>query len=467
MTNFLKMTFEILPPEIIYQVASHLSPSSLARLSQTSKSLRVHAENDLHWARFVKENVRSNREGFSPFPYKTWKELYLSPYWFIPRSKLWFSDYLMTGLVVIARYDPLRACIEGYRLVVEQGAHRDFETWEWNPAVVIPTFNPKVRLWLDDPVIKLDLRPENISHITDQEIRMHTGAAEGIQSAISLCYSVPEELQHPSSDLWPPAILPAKQRTTDGSEFKLPGRIPRSFSEVSRSNFRIRRWLEVGGPLRIELGPDVMTFGTLPEDSYIPTEKKPWQGFWVGDYSGHGCEFLVVLQRDVDSRKLETSSTGMSWQSSPTSTASIIHDDNSIQNAAMKASSSTVDNNFDANLLEESTQELEDESCYGRLEAVKLTGDPNVPRGQYTWIAEDIGSKGLIRIAHEQVFKGARVVKSLGHVAEGGFQNGKCPGCEMTIQCVDDMNLDRYTSSQLIMISHDSLAQYWEVRIAI
>ena len=132
----------------------------------------------------------------------------------------------------------------------------------------------------------------------------------------------------------------------------------------------------------------------------------------------------------------------------------------------MEASSSTIDNNFDANVLEESTQELEDEPCYGRLEAVKLTGDPNVPRGEYTWIAEDIGSKGLIRIAHEQVFKGARVVKSLGHVAEREFRNGKCPVCEMTIQCVDHMNLDRYTSSQLIMISHDSLAQYWEVRIA-
>ena len=44
-----------------------------------------------------------------------------------------------------------------------------------------------------------------------------------------------------------------------------------------------------------------MTFSTLLEESYTPTRKKPWQGIWVGDYSGHGCEFLLVLQRDVAS----------------------------------------------------------------------------------------------------------------------------------------------------------------------
>lgn len=69
-------------------------------------------------------------------------------------------------------------------------------------------------------------------------------------------------------------------------------------------------------------------------------------------------------------------------------------------------------------------EEGEDGSCAGRLEAIKLTGDPNVPRGEYTWVAEDIGPDGLLRVADEKIFKGARVVRSLGHSAARNFRNG-------------------------------------------
>jgi len=67
----------------------------------------------------------------------------------------------------------------------------------------------------------------------------------------------------------------------------------------------------------------------------------------------------------------------------------------------------------------------EDESVYsGRIEAVKLTGDPNIPRGEYTFIAPDIGPNGLIRVAKEEIFKGARIVRSVGHIAATGFRDG-------------------------------------------
>lgn len=87
----------------------------------------------------------------------------------------------------------------------------------------------------------------------------------------------------------------------------------------------------------------------------------------------------------------------------------------------------------------------QDELIYrGRIEAIKLTGDPNIPRGEYTFIAPDIGPSGLVRIATEDMFKGSRIVKSVGHIAARGFRD------------------DDYMSSQLILISHDRLAQYWE-----
>lgn len=54
-----------------------------------------------------------------------------------------------------------------------------------------------------------------------------------------------------------------------------------------------------------------------------------------------------------------------------------------------------------------------------------MTGDPNVPRGEYTFIADDISQTGYIRTADEARFEGARIVKSRGHIATRMFINGE------------------------------------------
>jgi hypothetical protein len=73
----------------------------------------------------------------------------------------------------------------------------------------------------------------------------------------------------------------------------------------------------------------------------------------------------------------------------------------------------------------EENMEVRDEHTYqGRIEAIKLTGDPNIPRGEYSFIAPDIGRDGLLRIAGEEMFRGARVVRSVGHIAARGFRDG-------------------------------------------
>lgn len=244
-----------------------------------------------------------------------------------------------------------------------------------------------------------------------------------IGSSISLC---PQRSQSSERAVWPPPILPSKQRVSLSCEVP-----PGARSEISDCAFKVRRWYTPGVFSHIYTSEEEsMTFGTLPEESYTPTKRKPWQGIWVGDYTGHGCEFLVILQKDVDRQ----SRTLFSRRSPPPTSAGTISfaDPNSDNNTSDETFSTllppireTAEDNEGATFEEDYVlADVTDGSCVGRLEAIKLTGDPNVPRGEYTWIAEDIGPKGLIRIVNEQRFNGARVVRSLGHIAEEGFENG-------------------------------------------
>jgi hypothetical protein len=174
----------------------------------------------------------------------------------------------------------------------------------------------------------------------------------------------------------------------------------------------------------VHLGEEVYTYATLDPKLYTPTEDKPWRGIWVGDYSGHGCEFLLMNQPD---------------DKEPVDESSVIQGEDE----------TTVD--FEKRKKEERRHR-------GSLEAIKLTGDPNVPRGEYTFIADDISQAGYIRTADEAQFRGARIVKSRGHIAARMFRNGEF---YVYSGLAGLMRIDKYIESQLIMISHDRLAQYW------
>ena len=192
----------------------------------------------------------------------------------------------------------------------------------------------------------------------------------------------------------------------------------------------------------VRMGEEVSTWSTLLEESYTPTKQKPWQGIWVGDYSAHGCEFLLVLQKD----HMDHSRGRVTRRSSTSSglPSGVVFIDPDIDDGVEILESSTAEAR-DQDGIDRNVGDNPSAGTPGRLEAIKLTGDINIPRGQCTWFADDIGDGGLIRIADEEVFQGARIVKSMGHVAQREFKN------------------DRYISSQLIMKDYNTLAQYWEV----
>jgi len=76
-----------------------------------------------------------------------------------------------------------------------------------------------------------------------------------------------------------------------------------------------------------------------------------------------------------------------------------------------------------------------------RLEGIKLSGDINVPRGEYTFEVPDL--EDLIRIADEKEWPGAKVIRAVGQIAQSQFLEPS------------------FTPCQLIWISNDEVAMYW------
>ncbi|PSN63300.1 hypothetical protein BS50DRAFT_602959 [Corynespora cassiicola Philippines] len=466
-----------LPSELLHIILGYLSLPDLLSVGLVNKALHEHSEQDALYHPFVQSHVPGYKV---PKPANcSWRDLYKLhyPYWFIPKNKIWFSDNAYTGKLVIARYDHRLNIIEAYALVAER-RQPTFQTWEWNPEAIIHSFNPRIQLDLNAPVLRLD--PEAYEYVEDNGSRLTSEipmtlfdslpSSTGIRSRLMLTRPWPAHITSPSTPIWPPLTLPSSTRTRNDSpsDFRDNNHKPSTLSELSTSNFRIRKWVSFSSRphgFNLRVGEAITTWGTLPEECYTPTRQKPWQGIWVGDYAGHGCEFLVVMQPDdpkplpdraewaMRAREREGSvSSAGSWSTAPTeatNNADAWSDGESNDlfaepEASLEDSISTLHANTPESTYDEEV-EKEDKSVYrGRLEAVKLTGDPNIPRGEYTFIAPDIGPDGLIRVANEEMFKGAHIVKSVGHIAANNFRN------------------DDYMTSQLILISHDRLAQYWE-----
>ncbi|KAK3346619.1 hypothetical protein B0T25DRAFT_520998 [Lasiosphaeria hispida] len=469
-----------------------LSPADLVSLAETCHSLHARAMEDYPWRLFVQQNVPGIRVT-SPYPFKNYRHLYEAhdPRWFLSRYKIWFSDQDLTGRLVIVRYDQRRGCIEGYQLVAKKRSPSSMEPWQADPRVRIHSFKPDVKLHLDKPILhippnrvrgprtnpdytgtqlptegftrssssndsggEVDLddyerRAKKVDRFRavlpmdmDDNTSMHHSfmLARPLDPRRAESHSVSK---FPYNNVWPPPTIPARHRTFgfDNEEAQqISINQPSTRSEMSEMHFRIRKWLEMRnwrasanretygnlnvpvwpvalgglqrvGPGRLHIGEEISTYTTLDPQLYTPTPEKPYQGIWVGDYSGHGCEFLLIHQPDSpDGERFDPGS-----------------------NVQMEDETAEA---FAQRRAEEMT-------WHGRLVAVKLTGDPNVPRGEYTFVVDDLGKGGFVGMLYEPPFDGVRVVKSRGHIAESGFRQ------------------DEFVDSHIFLISHDRLAQHW------
>jgi len=550
-----------LPAELIQQILSYLPPSSLAATSSTCHALNSQSSTDALWQAHVNANLSIALHSAAPLD--SFRELYLAhhPYWFLPRHRIWISDSQPSGKLLLARYNPVKACIEAHTVAAERGPHT-FEMWSHDRNVAIYSFNPSVKLHLDQPVLRLSAgRPRTLNNATpmkpirnpfcklreerslsisgeqrsdlrlDEEITMDFTNSPGLRAAFALSRDLPVSLVSPATQMWPVWMIPAPSRTrnTSSSDYSSSGHRPTRLSEVSQNTFRLRKWVDyhgrrgssgiaqIAGIDRFNIarglfaqattqgtsvgverrGEQVDTFGTISPEAYIPTPRKPYRGIYCGDYSAHGCEFLLVLQPEQGTEDplpqgmdwmrewLETgsrSSAAEPWannareyaglgnllahlanQQGALQTPGIVpvarneddHDDDGdgddeeddtededymtgeeeadnralLHEAADSRSTHPAPDSVRQQPPAEDETHLgtteESETPSGRLIAIKLTGDPNIPRGQITFIAPDIGEKGFVRTADEEIFRGARIVRSAGHVAGRGFRNGK------------------------------------------
>jgi hypothetical protein len=95
-----------------------------------------------------------------------------------------------------------------------------------------------------------------------------------------------------------------------------------------------------------------------------------------------------------------------------------------------------------------------------RLEGIKITGDIHVPRGEYTFIVEDLTN--ISRIAHEVEWPGAKAVKGKGQIAASQFVDSQWLPFELTpIFFFLTNQTDKFVDIEVIFIGPDNIALHW------
>ena len=429
------------PPEILSTIISYVEPCGLANLSRTCQQLYRETADDRIWLRKIQQFLPD----FNPLPDASklnFRALYgaFHPYWFLPQHRLWFCDSHPEGALVLIRFDYRTEYIEAYRFLTSR---RDItiEPWDDDFDVHMASFDPRPHLQAYNPEFHLlsqmqrHLDPkmrETKNRITgDRELPVR-GRDVTMHAALTLARALPSEAQGRNTATWPTQDFPARDRVRNESPTGFQGgHRPQSLDEASDQVFRRRTWY--GGKLGGLAANTVETYSTIDPLVYTPTPAKPWRGIWVGDYSAHGCEFILVHQPDK----------GASATAIPNP-------------SILSKSRGQWPNPWD-----------------GSMVAIKLTGDGNVPRGQTTWRTDKIGPSGTIRVATAQPFQDAHLVRGEGHVASYGFKNGKFFYIEVDVdQKIPGSNrycADSFVPVQIILQKPDQatgiadrIAIYWE-----
>lgn len=428
------------------------------------------------------------------------------------------------GKLIVTRFNRATAGIEAFNVVVPRmnvagdgDVNGGVLTWEGreDEGWMLRSYMPDLRLWYNDPVLVIDSdstktarrlaqtnrhRKEELHHQSAEEelrmaetdwermdtipwrgrgITMEIGTQPSVRNILRLALRADSPLVKKTVDddedslsVWPPRTIQVRspsQRVCNALYYQT----PQTLSSLSTYGFHLSRCIsfapELGFPLGgVGVGMNLdATYATLDEELYIPTQKKPLQGVWVGDYSGHGSEFLLFVHRDArdtfqgiphadDKDRPPRCSIVPSTNNNNHINSSLFSSDyldipsgspttTTTSNAATPSSSPSRSRSTPISILPASPSPHVPSTLppiplpsNGSLHAIKLTGDPNIPRGEVSFVIPDLSpATGLIRIATESPFAGAPVFRGKGHIARTGFSNCECIDIEVIIVSVN------------------------------
>ncbi|PWW73061.1 hypothetical protein C7212DRAFT_285447 [Tuber magnatum] len=293
------------PNEVVQLIFQNLEDLSLARCSAACSHWRELIDPsdpstpDYLWARQA-PSLRLK----SPTPYARFRGLYASlrdHLWL--HGKIWMSNRSWTGYILLSTYNLETGAIDLTNIVATRPGGNDREDsvpWSRDESILLSSFDPQVALWTP-PLLSFD--KDTVLDPNDNEIKPPTRERSPYCSLFR-ARAVPPEVQVSSKKYWPPPHIPAAERTDDvlscinGSHESKP-----LHADAIDSVFRIRKWVVFGGaPVpsvamsRNGIDDQVETFATIHEEHYTPDKDHPYRGIWVGDYSSHGCEFILFHQ---------------------------------------------------------------------------------------------------------------------------------------------------------------------------
>jgi Cyclin D1 binding domain/F-box-like len=398
-----------LPPELLLAIFSLLPVTSLISVSRTCRNFYQVVLDDTIWCHLVQKNIPYKIPAQCPSA-PSWREAYenLHPCWFLVQQRIWISNHEISGGLVVAQYILSKNQIElWYLLVRTEESSTPTTPWLYNCDIMISDFRPIIKSFKDMyPESVPLLRIPNSNNLIIQDGRIIRICPGDLQFARDL----PPEAIDISTVVWPPHTLPAPGRTRNMSinNYYSVGHRPQKLSEISQNVFRLSQvssWHRLGPDADFSRRHDLMeTWGTISRKAYTPTKARPFRGVWVGDYNGHGAEFIAFLQPDPeDVVKLPADAM------------------EEIQRLDALDTPQYSENDLEGL----NNERFRGAQFSGPLLGVKITGDVNVPRGEYTFIVNNIGPEGTLRIAEEHPFRGVRVVRGVGHIAGLLLSNGK------------------------------------------